>query len=1365
MIKRRRMIALLLCLFLAAVSNSYAGGTPDVLTFKNLSINDGLSNLNVTAIVEDNLGYMWIGTRRGLNRFNGYEFDHFFIDADDPSSLPSNNINTLYTANDGVIYIGTTNGLGFYDNRIDKIDRLFPGFSGSIVDIKSHNNYIYIGSQRGGIFRFHKEIRELERIGHNWDPELHVNTLYIDPDGLLYATFAEGKGFAIYDDQSKSFDFYTYDEKSEKPNSNSFTWIFQAADNLLMLGATNGIYYFDKIERTFVWPDEFASFTESLEGIGVNILFQYRNRQFWAGTETDGLFSFDRITSNLYHYLMGNTQGQRTHSKTYHAYCIDSHGNLWLGTFDNGLDVFFKDLKRFNFDQAVNELIKQDFVTEITKDLDNRLLLATRKNGFYIYDQQTNTSELISPSNSGLHYPYIRALAVDQTNRYWIGTDFGLQVFDPSNRSFQTIPIHLPSSSIVTLHQNNGKIFAGSENQGILVFDLAGNLLFRSTIYGINIPRINHLNEMEVFFVGYENGLYAMNIVDFSVRKISFPAMERYPGLRSTVTAFVDKDDIIWLGTYNHGLFRLDINNSTVTSFGLNDGLPSSDVLGIEEDDRGYLWLSTSFGLANLRKSDFLIRSFSYKEGLNNYQFHEKASFKDELGIIYFGGNYGLTYFNPAEIDGGILTPPRIIFDNLYINNERVFAYRENAPIRKSIAYTDKIRLTHRSRIITIGYLAFDFFNPDNIKYYYKLEGFDKDWNEAGTQRRATYSNLRRGKYSFMVKARNSSGQWSEDPAVVDIHVIPAPWFSSTAWLVYLLTFIAGVMIISRMYVRAAVAEKRLELEQFEHERDQEINDMKRRFFTNIAHEFRTPLTLLGAIFKQIGINDSKANYSVGEYIQMAGLNVERMLKLVNQLLAFKMLESDVLNLWVKNQNLNNFIHAIVKEFEVLAREKSIEVHVIEDNSYSICFDSDIIEKIMTNLLSNAVKHSLEGGQIEVSLKKIHKESVLKNYPQARVYKNKLASEYIEVSVSDNGKGIDKESLKHIFERYKKSASSLHGLLSDHSSIGIGLNFTRRLVELHHGLITVASTQGRGSTFSFVIPADNSLYDSSCCAEIQKEQEMYFPNIHLPVATNADIEIDFEKTILVVEDDPHLNTFLRNSIKHYYNVITAYNGEDALDSIRKKQPDIIVTDVVMPRMDGMELLKTIKQSDEFCHIPVIMLTSKSEVSDQIEGLKTGADHYIAKPFDIDYLVHAIDNQLANRKRLQKIFHTGMMPEMKEYDGNQAAKHFLEKLNVILEEEVSNTELDISFVSEKLNMSRSSFYRKFLCLTSITPIAYIRKFRINKSIELMNQGEFSIQDISDRVGFGSPSYFSTAFKQEKNMTPSEYMSHMKVNADD
>jgi ligand-binding sensor domain-containing protein len=460
------VLLILLCLLpIHGHSNS------DKHSFKNISSGEGLSNLNVTSIIQDEHGYLWIGTRRGLNRYNGYEFTHFFYNTDDPSSLASNIVNTVYDDNNGRIYIGSYTGLNYYDIKLDKMIRLFPGLKANIISITSHEDHIYVATMNNGVYRFRRDKHNLERIGSNLEPGIYINQVFIDSNGILWVAFNNQKGIAAYDAKADLFEFYPCSINGRQKKINSIKYIYQICDQFVILGSDNGVAYFDIKNRMYANKEEYDILTNTLADKEVNFIFERPGKQYWAGTKSNGLYVFDLITKSINHYHKDHFSYETAHSDYYTAYFIDRSDNIWLGTFDKGIDVGFMQSRMFNYDHALNSLTKDHFISAISKDIKNKLVIATRNAGIIIYDQKTQTAKTINPSQADRNYPYIRSLCIDDRNRYWFGTDQGLLVFDPADNTCQDIALPDMSASIGTIHSYNEHIYIGTEKNGLHVYN------------------------------------------------------------------------------------------------------------------------------------------------------------------------------------------------------------------------------------------------------------------------------------------------------------------------------------------------------------------------------------------------------------------------------------------------------------------------------------------------------------------------------------------------------------------------------------------------------------------------------------------------------------------------------------------------------------------------------------------------------------------------------------------------------------------------------------------------------------------------------------------------------------------------------
>ncbi|HWS00528.1 MAG TPA: two-component regulator propeller domain-containing protein, partial [Prolixibacteraceae bacterium] len=959
------MTKLLLVLILSLLTwNPLFAGSR--LQLRNIAFKEGLNNMNISSIAQDQLGYIWVSTMGGVSRYNGYEFKRFYFDSGNPSSLRSNHVASLFCSSEGLIYIGTVNGLNCFDNKTGMLSAIFPDFKNNVLAFAEQDGYIYIATA-SGLCRFRHGDEKLEPLGNNLTLKPSVSSLLIDRNGDLVCGLNNGNGLAVYDKKTDRLEEYRKTSGASLFDYNSVRTLYQSGENTIMVGSRGGIGFFDTKKRQFTEPQDFSTLISGVSGYDIRFILEKEPSIYWIGTLQGGLFIYDKARNSLVLHFQNDGYSE-IHSNNYMCCLTDRSGNVWLGTFDAGLDVSFKQAKNFNFDIYLNKLTQGKFITSITKDLKNNLVVTTRENGLIIYDAENKSHQLLSKMNSGLGHSNLRTVFVDSENKYWIGIYFGLQIYDPQKRTFQTLALPQPNNGAVSILQADDRIYAGTDGQGLLVFDLKGNLLSQHITPGINIPRVIRLNRDELLLVSYNSGLFTMNIHDHAINKIEMADVVKYPGLLFAMNALKDKKGKVWIGTYNYGLYAFDFEHSKIVNYNIKEGLPSSDVIGIEEDDSNNLWLSTSFGLARLNKETNTIKTYFFNEGVNNYQFHGKAAYKDASGIIYFGGNSGLTYFNPAEIVLDHSDAPRVVLENLYVQNIPVVPNDQRQILKEGLSNTKKIILTHKDQPFSLDFVSFDYLSPEKLQYSYILEGFDKEWNNVGTQRRVSYSNLPRGNYIFKVKSVNGAGVKSENEAELMIRIKPAPLLSYLAWAFYL-AIIAGIaFFIFRLRIKTLVYKHNLENEHSEHQREREINGMKQKFFTNISHELRTPLTLIYGLVSQLSRQENLTP-QLKEYSQSLDLNVNRLLKLINQLLTFKTIECETLTLWLEYGNINEEIRKILELFSLYAKEKDIRIVFFEDDGFSLHFDHDKLEKILSNLLSNAIKHTEKGGRIEVGIR------------------------------------------------------------------------------------------------------------------------------------------------------------------------------------------------------------------------------------------------------------------------------------------------------------------------------------------------------------------------------------------------------------
>lgn len=1331
------------------LDNSYS------LSFKNIGLENGLSNLSVSSFCEDDQGYIWIGTSRGLNRFDGNNFESYFFVDTDSTSLYHDFITSLILK-EKKLFIGTNNGLNIYNIEKEKMERI-GSMNASYAALTIWDNVIYGASVFSGLEYYDPEKNAMIHLGDVLN-EININQLVDDKDNGIWCLPVNQNFLFLYNPTQNKLAKYELkidEDKSGISTLNCGTII----GNTLWIGTNSGILFFDTDQRKLLPIRELPESLTAMNNTEITCI-EINKNSIWIGTKTEGLYIYNLISKLVQHY--NKDEINNISSSFIRTIFTDRNNNVWIGNFDTGIDVSFELRKNFNFDKVLNKYIDKKFVNSIVSDNNGHLYIGTRNDGLIIYDINKKKYKNITKQNSPFSCNHIQAMILDSQGKLWIGTEENLYTLDPVNKKINLISLPFKVASDLSYLQYNvgynsftethdAVMFISTGSKGILKFDLNGNFIGQIEKMGMNITQIVPAGESKYIVNSYGYGIFEYNTSNGSIISLTDKVKIDQKKTQEANTIFVGSDGIIWVGNFKYGLFRYDIQNNLFNSYTKKDGLPSNDVIGITEDINHRIWLSTSFGLSNFDKKNEFI-NYYLNEGTGNQQYHQRAVFNGGNGTIYFGGNNGLTYFNPRSLGPDNKQSPKIVLKSLNIFNKKVFPDDQSGLLYTNLAYTNKIRLNHKSSVFSIDFVGFDYIASDKLKYAYILEGFNDDWVYEQNRTRASYSNIEPGTYTFKVKAQNNSGIWSEKPAVLTIEIIPAPWKTTWAILIYFLAISSAVYSIFRIILRSKLYKHKLELEQREHVREKEMNDMKIKFFANISHEIRTPLTLIYGIVEKLSIV-SVSELKDTPILPRLKYNTERLLKLVNQLLMFKELENDDLSLYIRKENILSLTRVFVEPFIFIAESKNIDLEFIFlINDLIIPFDQDKYEKILSNLLSNAIKFTSPGGTIKIIIDLKSQAEVIREYNSISTIQSLSPIDYIEIKVQDNGIGIPQKDIPEIFKRYKQVEGNVSSG-PDYSGSGIGLNFTKRLIELHKGAIKVESTEGQSSTFSFVIPVSETVYENKDWVnESQAIEISEYPEAPVPIEQP---DMDVQAKILIVEDDTELNAFMKEGLSQSYRVVTAFNGSEGISLAKSQLPDLIVSDIMMPLLNGVAMCQKIKEDALLSHIPVILLTAKSRIEDQISGYKHGADAYVVKPFNFELLKSQVDGLIKIRRLLQKSFRNGLAPNLQKSNLNQIDINFLQKMDLIIQERYVNYNFNIEDLAHGMNMSRSSFYRKFVNLTKISPNDYLRKYRINKSIDLMDQGIQNIGEISDLCGFSTQGNYSVAFKKEKGLTPKQF----------
>nr|WP_319509547.1 two-component regulator propeller domain-containing protein [uncultured Draconibacterium sp.] len=1328
-------------LFLLIILNGYGqtythNATPK---FQNLNFEDGISNLSVQSIEQDEQGFIWLATARCLNRYDGISFEHFFFEDNNDFSLNHNRTYKLHKNFNGQLFCSTANGVNMYDSNLEKMYRIKSN-NERFLDFVDYKGKTYGTSVSGGLYVYWQEESAFTRVSQ-FDSTIVINSLISDEETGIWGKTDDSKNLMNFNPHTNILKKFPIPGNDEVYNIGDILKI----DDILYI-AGKSIKAFSLSSSAFIpLPAQYKKL-EELKNCDFTFIKNIENGVLWIGTSTNGLFIFNPHLNQISNKTKANSNLRSNHLTTVFK---DRDNNIWVGTFDQGVHVSFKQPNYFNFETQLDNRTENSFVTSIAADNNSNYYIGTRSDGLYVYNGGAEKRmRHLHKGNSFLKNNNIRTLYIDSKNQLWIGSAQNQFKTDLQFKHVTEIKIPKPNSGIISFCEQGGKIIAGSNLQGIFTFDYNGNILSQNKKYTNDIVDVIPFGNEEVLTSVLLEGVFLFDVNSNTFKNIKKVIPTEGYNLREVVTILLDSDSTLWMGTYDKGLYRYNFIDKNFRIYTENDGLPNNDIVCIEEDEDGYLWLATSYGLSRFDKNAEFI-NFFHNEGLYNLQFHRNSSTSSRNGLLFFGGNNGLTFFDPTLVGKFNYTDtPEITLKSISVKNKVIKPNDETGLLTQALDNSEEIILNHKQNVFTINYHGFDYIAADKIKYAYMLEGLDKKWTDAGKRTHANFSNLRPGTYTFKVKAQNNTGLWSEIKAL-KIFVKSSPFKTPIAYFIYLFVFATIIYFGFKLTLQAKLYRNKLETEQKERVRENEIAQMKMRFFTNISHEIRTPLTLIK------GNTDLLSKHLTSSQIHLdsfKGLrhSTNRLLALVNQLLSFKSLENDALGLKVRNDDLLSITKNLIQSFQYVASVRKIKIGIDSDfDKLILPIDKDKYEKIVSNLLSNALKHVKENGKVHVRIEML-KMNEYKTYH--RENKNISGTSFVKITVIDNGTGIPETDLPHVFNRYQQSETDKNK--PDYSGTGIGLNFTKRLVELHRGAIIAQSTPNIETRFSFILSLDPEIYgnDFSESNELTQKKEI------LPVSTEGKTGSKQKNNlavVLLVEDDLELNRFICSSLQNDFKVISSYNGNEGYSLAKNHLPDIIISDIMMPETNGYELCKLVREDDLISHIPIILLTAKADTESKISGYKYGADDYISKPFDLEILKIRIENLISLRKKLQQSYKQGILEEPDVEITNLFELNFVKQINTIVSAEYQSPQLNVNYLAEKMNMSRTNFYRKFMNIMDVSPKDFITKYRINKAIELIKEGNVNIGEISFICGFGSQSNFSVQFKKEKGESPLQY----------
>jgi ligand-binding sensor domain-containing protein/signal transduction histidine kinase/DNA-binding response OmpR family regulator len=1321
------------------------------LDFEHISVENGLSQSGVISIAQDKMGFMWFGTRDGLNKYDGQHFTVFKNSSTDSTSISSGlNIYALLNDSKGNLWIGTSNGLNLYvaesnsfkrfmheeknENSIsnntircifeDKKGTIWIGTDNGLNKLITHNKFEHFSTKKGLSNNFIKVVYE-SKAGDLWvgtgkglnkisfKNENYSNKIILDLDNSEIASIAEddknnlwfgshNAGFSVLNYNTQTFTFFLHKEENKNSLiSNIVRKILFTKDGKLWIATIKGINIYDPNNNTFQLLQTNSDNPKSLNQNSIYDIFEDKAGTVWIGAYYGGINVLYANSSpfNIYKY---KTAKNSLSSNVVRPIAEDAANNLWIGTEGEGLNKYnsqtgvFKIYKNSLTNPAS---LSSNLVKCISIDKNNKIWIGSHDGGLDYLSKDEENFIHYNPDPSDIldmHSKSLVCLLNDSKGRFWVGTlQEGLFLFDPQKNKFQSL---LLSKIGLTLDAKSIKSFFEDSKQNIWI----------ATVEGL-------------FFLGKnESSIKQLPIENASIRILHINSIHE------------DSKKNIWIGTYENGLILYDKNKATFKRYTQADGLPSNNVLEIIEDNSNNLWITTTNGLSKFNNGIF--KNYTVQDGLPGNVFNNNSALKNSKGQLYFGGYNGLISFNPADVKENSLASP-IVFTNLKLFNKPVSIGDATALLKQNINLTKAVTFSYDQNIFTVEFALLNFIKSEKNKYAYQLDNFEKEWNYVDKPS-ATFTNLSPGTYKLLVKASNNDGVWNTKTAELLIIVKPPYWKTWWAYIIYAAIFASLLFIIVRYILIKASLKK-----------EHEVYQMKLDFFTNVSHEIRTPLTLIIGPLENL-LQYTQDNQFLNRQLLLVKSNANRLARLVNELLDFRKAESGKLTLNIAESNIVVFVKEIYFSFQHLALEHQITYEFeSEKTELPIFFDKEQLEKVLFNLLSNAFKFTQDGGKIMIIINE--------------------RSDSVDIKIKDTGKGITAENKDKIFTNFFQ----VPDLNSRNIGSGIGLALAKKIALLHEGDLiledeNVHNDVNPGSSFVLIMKKGSAHFsekDINHSTENIEDPSQYKNDENVNIVLDDIITRNIledgtteKQTILIVEDNADLRTFIKQSLANHFNIVEAENGLRGWDIAVEQIPDLIISDVMMPQLDGLELCRRLKTDDRTSHIPVILLTARSGKIHEVSGLKTGTDVYLIKPFNVQILALNINNLLVQREKLRKKFSQQMTLEPTNIIIESNDKEFLEKVIQTIENNLSNENFGVHELSAAIGMSSPVFYKKIKSLADMSVNNLIKTVRLNRAAQLLQQNFLNVNEIAFEVGFNDTRYFSREFRKQFGENPSKYV---------
>ena len=1288
--------------------------------FKNYDTSAGLSQNSVLAIAQDDMGFMWFGTRDGLNRFDGKTFK-IYRKSTDGHGLGSNRISCIYKSPNHELWIGTERGVFIYSPNSDSF-RHFDmkaddgiGITDVTTVITGDGQRIFLGNSTQGVFIYDIEKKSLKR--HTIGAGLSISGIYVDSNKTLWLALYNS-GLCYTRNDFKTIVDFTDESGKKMLDGETVTGMeFSEAGRIYLCSSASGLM------ELSINTKKLTPLISSAEGkdLYAHHLIKSDNELMMA-TE-NGLFTYDISTRTSKHYRYESTNPFTLTDNSLQTVYRDMDGGIWVGSFFGG--VCYAPRMSYAFRNYIPRIdvsgsLSGRRVSKLAEGKDGRIWVGTEDGGLSYFMPQTGRFHFVEASAD---FSNIQSLCVNG-QQVWVGTFAnGLKVLDANTGKL----LHSYGASLAPGHLHDDIIFSllCTRNGHVYVGTLGGLYLYHAD--NDTFEAFKELPQHEVYDIMEDHhGNLWVAIYDHGIymRPAGTTQWQCFSSANSTlvsdnvVSLFENKHGQIWASSDGSGISRYNPSNHRFEVVPIPNNQPKRVVLGITEDNEGLMWLTTNEGLMCYNPENSATRLFTTANGLMNNNFSYNSALCSK-GHIYLGCQSGLVAFWPESFLG-VTSTPVVIATELVIQGRMVDHFSEDSPLAQSITTTKELTLNHYQNSFAIKMAILSYRDAQMRQISYMLEGFDHDWQSLYSDNYVRYTNLPTGHYVLHVQDMTESGKIAE-PYTLVITVL-SPWYQRWwAWLCYLLIISGIIYFLYRYWTERTRMSRRLAMEKFEHEKEQELYQNKINFFTNVAHEIRTPLTLIKGpltdiLRKDIENDDDRENLNIMEQ------NVTRLLNLTNQLLDFRKTERNGLRLNFESCNVAQLVKDVYVRFRPLMQQRDIENTMkLPSEPLQAHVDREAVTKIVSNLLTNATKYC--DHFVELTLERI--------------------ADTIVLTVRNDGTIIDREIRKRIFTPFYRSESAQSQL-----GTGIGLALARSLAELHSGTLDIVDDPNL-NVFQLILPIEQKqtlLHGLDADAVEEKDQE----------TAAGDVVSQEQDTVLIVEDNPQMQSYEKNHLSRQYHVLTADNGEDALKVLAEHEVDIIVSDVMMEGMDGFALCRSVKENVDFSHIPVILLTALTLDSAKVKGMESGADSYIEKPFSMDYLLSVIQNLLRSRHIAKQAYATSPFLQQETVSISKADEELMHRLEKVMAEHLTDSDFDISQMAAEMCMSRTNLNRKIRGMFDLTPNNYIKVERLKRAAQLLKQGDCKVNEVCYMVGFSSPSYFTQCFQKQFGLLPKDFI---------